>query len=132
MKKARIYGLKIHNGAQGRTWTGTRVKSRRILSPVRLPIPPLRHFVCTLSCWLVHYILKKIKKQPFFEKKLKNFQFSLIFPQKSPFYPLKIPKIKLKIILNSPFFTNIPSKTVDKKIKVCYNDNSRKYRGTYI
>ena len=31
------------NGAWGRTWTGTRVDSRRILSPVRLPIPPLRH-----------------------------------------------------------------------------------------
>lgn len=41
-------------------------------------------------------------------------------------------KIKCTIILNSPFFANIPSKTIDKKIKVCYNDNSRKYRGTYI
>ena len=28
-------------GAQGRTWTGTGFNTRRILSPVRLPIPPL-------------------------------------------------------------------------------------------
>ena len=33
------------NGARGRTWTGTRVESRRILSPVRLPIPPLGHLL---------------------------------------------------------------------------------------
>ena len=34
---------KIINGAQGRTWTGTSFNTRRILSPVRLPIPPLGH-----------------------------------------------------------------------------------------
>ena len=31
------------NGAEDRTWTGTVVTYRRILSPVRLPIPPPRH-----------------------------------------------------------------------------------------
>ena len=31
------------NGAEDRNRTGTRGKSRRILSPVRLPVPPLRH-----------------------------------------------------------------------------------------
>ena len=30
-------------GADGRNRTGTRVKSRRILSPVRLPVPPHLH-----------------------------------------------------------------------------------------
>ena len=30
-------------GAEDRNRTGTRGKSRRILSPVRLPVPPLRH-----------------------------------------------------------------------------------------
>ena len=33
----------LHIGASGRTWTGTWFDSRRILSPVRLPIPPLKH-----------------------------------------------------------------------------------------
>ena len=32
-----------HNGASGRSRTGTSFYTRRILSPVRLPIPPLRH-----------------------------------------------------------------------------------------
>ena len=32
------------NGAGGGTWTPTRVTPRQILSLVRLPIPPLRHF----------------------------------------------------------------------------------------
>ena len=36
-----INDYKNLNGARGRTWTGTRVESRGILSPVRLPIPPL-------------------------------------------------------------------------------------------
>ena len=31
------------NGAPGRSRTGTSFYTRRILSPVRLPIPPLRH-----------------------------------------------------------------------------------------
>ena len=30
-------------GAEDRNRTGTRGKSRRILSPVRLPVPPRRH-----------------------------------------------------------------------------------------
>ena len=30
-------------GAGGRTWTGTALSSRGILSPLRLPVPPLRH-----------------------------------------------------------------------------------------
>jgi hypothetical protein len=33
------------NGAEGRTRTGTVVTYRRILSPVRLPIPPPRHMM---------------------------------------------------------------------------------------
>ena len=33
------------NGAEDRNRTGTRGKSRRILSPVRLPVPPLRHII---------------------------------------------------------------------------------------
>ena len=32
------------NGAEGRNRTGTVVTHRRILSPVRLPVPPPRHF----------------------------------------------------------------------------------------
>ena len=45
-------------GASGRTWTGTWFNSRRILSPVRLPIPPLRHIMVTrirfelMTLWL--------------------------------------------------------------------------------
>ena len=39
---ARLGYFSIH-GASGRTWTGTWFDSRRILSPVRLPIPPLKH-----------------------------------------------------------------------------------------
>ena len=35
--------LRVKNGAEDRNRTGTRGKSRRILSPVRLPVPPLRH-----------------------------------------------------------------------------------------
>ena len=35
--------IKGKNGAEDRNRTGTRGKSRRILSPVRLPVPPLRH-----------------------------------------------------------------------------------------
>ena len=49
-------GIPPH-GAWGRTWTGTRVDSRRILSPVRLPVPPLRHSL--FFCWLLDYITKK-------------------------------------------------------------------------
>ena len=33
------------DGAEDRNRTGTRGKSRRILSPVRLPVPPLRHSI---------------------------------------------------------------------------------------
>ena len=33
------------NGAEDRNRTGTGGKSRRILSPVRLPVPPLRHSI---------------------------------------------------------------------------------------
>ena len=32
------------NGAEGRNRTGTVITHRRILSPVRLPVPPPRHF----------------------------------------------------------------------------------------
>ena len=35
----------VKNGAEDRNRTGTRGKSRRILSPVRLPVPPLRHSI---------------------------------------------------------------------------------------
>jgi hypothetical protein len=35
-------------GAEDRNRTGTGGKSRRILSPVRLPVPPLQH----ISDWL--------------------------------------------------------------------------------
>ena len=34
----------LKNGAEGRNRTGTVVTHRRILSPVRLPVPPPRHF----------------------------------------------------------------------------------------
>ena len=38
--------LRAHiNGAENRTRTGTIVTYRRILSPVRLPIPPPRHII---------------------------------------------------------------------------------------
>ena len=37
--------LRAHiNGAEGRNRTGTVITHRRILSPVRLPVPPPRHF----------------------------------------------------------------------------------------
>ena len=32
-----------NNGAEGRNRTGTDITIRRILSPVRLPVPPPRH-----------------------------------------------------------------------------------------
>ena len=32
------------NGAEGRNRTGTMITHRRILSPVRLPVPPPRHY----------------------------------------------------------------------------------------
>ena len=35
----------VKYGAEDRNRTGTRGKSRRILSPVRLPVPPLRHSI---------------------------------------------------------------------------------------
>ena len=35
--------MKLKNGAWDRTWTDMSFNTRRILSPVRLPIPPLRH-----------------------------------------------------------------------------------------
>ena len=38
------------NGAPGRSRTGTSFYTRRILSPVRLPIPPLRHTIM-VSRW---------------------------------------------------------------------------------
>ena len=34
--------LNLNSGAGGRNRTGTSFAARRILSPVRLPIPPLR------------------------------------------------------------------------------------------
>ena len=40
-KKLTIRLVNFLSGARGRTWTGTRFNTRRILSPVRLPIPPL-------------------------------------------------------------------------------------------
>ena len=33
----------LNNGAEGRNRTGTVITHRRILSPVRLPVPPPRH-----------------------------------------------------------------------------------------
>ncbi len=35
-------------GAEDRNRTGTIVEDRRILSPVRLPVPPLRHILILL------------------------------------------------------------------------------------
>ena len=64
-------------GAWGRTWTDTRVKSRRILSPVRLPIPPLRHIV--FCCWLLNYITFFFIWQPFFVNFIKNMQKTCFF-----------------------------------------------------
>ena len=40
------YSSFLKNGASGRGRTGTGFYTRRILSPVRLPIPPLRHTWC--------------------------------------------------------------------------------------
>ena len=37
--------LKEMTGAEGRTRTGTGITTRRILSPLRLPIPPPRHTI---------------------------------------------------------------------------------------
>ena len=37
------YGRKIIYGAEDRNRTGTVISHRRILSPVRLPVPPPRH-----------------------------------------------------------------------------------------
>ncbi len=34
----------IENGAEDRNRTGTVITHRRILSPVRLPVPPPRHY----------------------------------------------------------------------------------------
>ena len=53
-------------GAWGRTWTGTGFDSRRILSPVRLPISPLRHVIkCSIRTEHIHYniLLRKIYKK---------------------------------------------------------------------
>ena len=47
-------GIPPFIGACGRNWTGTRVYSRRILSPVRLPIPPHKQkwcLVCDSNAW---------------------------------------------------------------------------------
>ena len=38
-----LHSAMLFFGAEDRNRTGTRGKSRRILSPVRLPVPPLRH-----------------------------------------------------------------------------------------
>ena len=38
-------------GAPGQTWTGTSYYTRRILSPLRLPIPPLRHIIFLVTRW---------------------------------------------------------------------------------
>ena len=51
----------IKIGAWGRTWTGTRVDSRRILSPVRLPIPPLRHKMVTCMRFELMTLWLKVK-----------------------------------------------------------------------
>ena len=57
----------LHNGASGRTWTGTWFNSRRILSPVRLPIPPLRQApIMSNITGLLNCIIKLIIFQVFF------------------------------------------------------------------
>ena len=43
---------KAIDGAGDRGRTGTIGKDRRILSPVRLPIPPLRHSLGLIKFWL--------------------------------------------------------------------------------
>ena len=43
-------------GARGRNRTGTKFDVRRILSPLRLPVPPLEHFrLILLSAWLCYH-----------------------------------------------------------------------------
>ena len=54
------------NGASGRTWTGTGFDSRRILSPVRLPIPPLRRAPYISLLGLLKYIIFFLFLQDFF------------------------------------------------------------------
>ena len=55
----------ISNGAGDRNRTGTALSDRRILSPVRLPIPPLRHinkllYYNTINIIYCQYIFLKI------------------------------------------------------------------------
>ena len=63
------------NGAQGRTWTGTGFNTRRILSPVRLPVPPLgqHQFGCLIYKTSLIYI-KTLGKSTFFLDFTKSFK----------------------------------------------------------
>ena len=60
-------------GARGRTWTGTRVKSRRILSPVRLPIPPLGQAL------VLNKTISLYSKNIYYASFFSNYNWHLIF-----------------------------------------------------
>ena len=64
-------------GAEDRNRTGTIVEDRRILSPVRLPGPPLRHI---LMLSLVYNFIQKNKMEaaPRFELGVKDLQSSAL------------------------------------------------------
>ena len=51
----------IFSGASGRSRTGTGFNTRRILSPVRLPIPPLRHKMVTRWRFELQTLWLKVK-----------------------------------------------------------------------
>lgn len=61
----------FNNGAIGRNRTGTRDKPRRILSPVRLPVPP--QLLVSFSYNINYYILIFNFSQLYFYKKFKFF-----------------------------------------------------------
>ena len=63
-------------GAGDRNRTGTILSNRRILSPVRLPVPPLRHiYIFNFG----HYsLINKMEAAPRFELGVKDLQSSAL------------------------------------------------------
>jgi hypothetical protein len=66
----------LGTGAEDRNRTGTILSNRRILSPVRLPVPPLRHiYIFNFG----HYsLINKMEAAPRFELGVKDLQSSAL------------------------------------------------------
>ena len=62
----------FHAGNGNRTRTG--VTTRRILSPVRLPVPPHRHLTC-----VIHYTIRKKKCKHILSDRKQSFELFLIY-----------------------------------------------------